>query len=323
MNTLSKPGGRLVLAAAVAAALLGACASAPSRNSALDEARAGYQRAAADTQVVRTAPVELRRAQQALQQAEEALRAGRDASTIEHYAYLARQRTEVAVHAAKTAHAEQAVAEASQRRDGILIDSRTREADQQRALAEKARLAAEAQRNQAEAARKQAEAAHGQAEAARKLAEERLATAQAAQAKTAAANARAKTLQEQVNELKAKQTPRGMVLTLGDVLFDTGRSELNPGAARALDQLATFLREHPARTVEIEGYTDSVGSDQTNQTLSERRANAVKNALMDRGIVSNRISARGFGPASPVASNNNAAGRQQNRRVEIVISGTT
>ena len=122
---------------------------------------------------------------------------------------------------------------------------------------------------------------------------------------------------------KAKQTERGMVLTLGDVLFDTGRAELNAGAAHTLDQLSAFLKENPERTIEVEGYTDAVGSDQMNRTLSERRANSVKNALMDRGVASNRISARGFGEARPVASNNTSAGRQQNRRVEVVLPGKT
>lgn len=322
MNTNRIRGARNALAAAVAAAVLTACASTPARNAALDNAKAGYERAAADSQVARSAPVELRRAQQALQQAEDAHRAGRDESAVEHYAYLARQRTEVALHAGRMAQAEQAVADASRSRDSILIDSRTREADSQRTLADKARMDAEAQRKQAEAARIQAEAARSQAEAARKLAEERLAAAQASQAKAASAGARAKSLEEQLNELKAKQTPRGMVLTLGDVLFDTGRAELNPGAGRTLDQLAAFLKENPERTVEIEGYTDSVGSEQMNQVLSERRANAVKNALTYRGIASNRVSARGFGEANPVATNNTAAGRQQNRRVEVVVSSS-
>ncbi|MGB7988981.1 MAG: OmpA family protein [Candidatus Methylophosphatis roskildensis] len=284
---------RSVLAMSLAATLA-ACASAPT-SKALDEARAAYGRAAADAQVVRTAPVELRKAQQALEKAEAALRADEDASDIEHYAYLAKQRTEVAIQTEKLARAEQAVADASQQRDRILIDARTREAEAQR----------------------------GKAEAARKLAEERLAAAQASKSQADSARARAKTLEEQLDQLKAKQTKRGMVLTLGDVLFDTGRATLNPGAARAIDQLATFLKENPARTIEIEGYTDSVGSEQMNQTLSERRANAVKNALMDRGIESNRIAARGFGEGNPVASNATAAGRQQNRRVEIVISGTS
>ncbi len=114
-----------------------------------------------------------------------------------------------------------------------------------------------------------------------------------------------------------------MVLTLGDVLFDTGKAQLHAGAARTIEQLASFLKENPERTIEIEGYTDSTGSQDLNLALSERRANAVKNALTDRGIAANRISARGFGEANPVAGNETAAGRQLNRRVDIVVSKKT
>jgi len=305
MSTPHAIGSSHVLAV-VAAAVLTACVAVPSDNAALDDAKISYQRAARYTEVARSAPIELRKAQQALQQAEAAQRAGEDADAVEHYVYLAKQRTEAALQAGKVAHAEKSVADASLQRDRILIDARTREAEAQRVLADKARMEAVAQRNQAEAARK--------------LAEERLAATQASQAQAASAQARAKSLEDQLAQLKAKQTERGMVLTLGDVLFDTGQANLNPGASRTLDQLAAFMKENPERTIEIEGYTDSVGSDQFNQVLSERRAIAVKNALIDRQIAPNRVSARGFGKSNPVTSNDTAAGRQQNRRVEIVVS---
>ena len=121
-------------------------------------------------------------------------------------------------------------------------------------------------------------------------------------------------------DLRAKETSRGWVLTLkNELLFDTGGSELKPGAERALDNLVQFLEKHRDRSIAIEGFTDSTGSKEQNQLLSEKRAWAVKAALVKRGIASNRIDARGYGPAFPVASNDNAAGRQLNRRVEIVI----
>jgi outer membrane protein OmpA-like peptidoglycan-associated protein len=129
-------------------------------------------------------------------------------------------------------------------------------------------------------------------------------------------------LQAEVDQLKATKTDRGLVLTLGDVLFDTGRAELNPGASVKLDQLAQFLNEHPDRRVEIDGFTDSVGSDAYNETLSRRRADAVKSALVVRGIDASRINAEGYGKAYPVASNNESSGRQLNRRVEVIIGGT-
>jgi outer membrane protein OmpA-like peptidoglycan-associated protein len=134
-----------------------------------------------------------------------------------------------------------------------------------------------------------------------------------------AATVQSAQLQAEVDQLKAKQTDRGIVLTLGDVLFETGRASLNPGAAMKLDRLAAFLNEHPDRRVQIEGFTDSVGGDAYNQDLSERRAEAVKAALTMRGIDPSRIATEGYGKAYPVASNSDSGGRQLNRRVEVVI----
>lgn len=119
---------------------------------------------------------------------------------------------------------------------------------------------------------------------------------------------------------EAKPTPPDMVVTLGDLLFNVGSATLHAEAAPTIDRLAEFLRKHPQRKVSIEGYTDSTGSDKRNLSLSERRANAVRQALVKRGVVVERIRVRGYGPAYPVASNGNKAGRQQNRRVEVIIS---
>ncbi len=135
------------------------------------------------------------------------------------------------------------------------------------------------------------------------------------------ATQKASDLQSEVDALKAKPTDRGLVLTLGDVLFDTGKADLNPGAARNLDQLVQFLTEHADRRVEIDGYTDSIGTDSFNLDLSQRRADSVKSVLVARGIDSSRIVSRGYGKAYGVASNSDAGGRQLNRRVEIVIGG--
>jgi outer membrane protein OmpA-like peptidoglycan-associated protein len=129
-------------------------------------------------------------------------------------------------------------------------------------------------------------------------------------------------LQAEIDQLKATPTPRGLVLTLGDVLFNTGRADLNPGSSRKLDQLAQFLNEHPDRRVQIDGFTDSVGSDSYNQDLSRRRADAVKSALFTRGVDASRIGTEGYGKAFPVANNTDSGGRQLNRRVEVVIGGT-
>jgi len=134
-----------------------------------------------------------------------------------------------------------------------------------------------------------------------------------------ASEAEAQRMAAELEQLKAKQTDRGLVLTLGDVLFDTGKAVLKPGAHQTVQRLATFLQQHPERKLQIEGFTDSVGNESFNEELSSRRADAVKSALIAQGIDASRISTRGYGEAYPVASNDNAAGRQLNRRVEVVI----
>ncbi|HEY0683334.1 MAG TPA: OmpA family protein [Steroidobacter sp.] len=148
----------------------------------------------------------------------------------------------------------------------------------------------------------------------------RSAEAQSAEQKAQMAEQRATTLEQELSELRAKKTDRGMVLTLGDVLFDTGLATLKPGAYTTIDRLATVLKEAPDRKVMIEGHTDSVGTDEYNQGLSERRAAAVQTALLERGVRSEQITAVGKGEGVPVASNDNAGGRQQNRRVEMIFT---
>jgi outer membrane protein OmpA-like peptidoglycan-associated protein len=126
-------------------------------------------------------------------------------------------------------------------------------------------------------------------------------------------------LQAEVDALKAKPTDRGLVLTLGDVLFETGSSTLSPGAGRNLDRLVQFLSEHPDRLVQIDGFTDSVGTDSFNLDLSQRRADSVRASLLSRGIAGTRVATQGYGKEYPVASNSESGGRQLNRRVEVVI----
>ena len=120
--------------------------------------------------------------------------------------------------------------------------------------------------------------------------------------------------------MKASQTKRGIVLTLGDVLFDTGRSQLKPGAERSIEQLASFLNEHPERKVQIEGFTDSQGPEDYNMELSQKRADAVAMAIIQRGIDAQRVRALGYGEQFPKASNSSEGSRQLNRRVEVIVS---
>jgi outer membrane protein OmpA-like peptidoglycan-associated protein len=127
-------------------------------------------------------------------------------------------------------------------------------------------------------------------------------------------------LQRQLDELQAKPTDRGLVLTLGDVLFTSGQADLKRGATGNLNKLVAFLNQYPDRSVMIEGYTDSLGSEDYNRGLSERRADSVKSYLVGQGVGAVRLTALGKGESEPVADNASAAGRQQNRRVEVIIS---
>ena len=144
--------------------------------------------------------------------------------------------------------------------------------------------------------------------------------AESAEMHAQSAEMRASTLESQLKELNAKKSERGTVITLGDVLFDTNRAQLKSGGVREVQKLADILKQNPQRNVAVEGFTDSTGSESYNQELSERRAAAVRDTLMNMGIDSTRITTRGYGKSFPVASNANEAGRQLNRRVEVIIS---
>jgi outer membrane protein OmpA-like peptidoglycan-associated protein len=175
-----------------------------------------------------------------------------------------------------------------------------------RARQQVAQAQEERNRIQLQAREREVQAAQGQAAAAQN---------QAAEAQDALARAR-----QEMADLQAKQTERGMVMTLNDVLFDTGQATLKPGADRAIDRLAQYLKDSAGTHVIIEGHTDSVGTDDYNLGLSQRRAQAVADALTSRGVSADRIQTKGLGKSYPVASNDTQAGRQQNRRVEIVFS---
>jgi outer membrane protein OmpA-like peptidoglycan-associated protein len=258
-----------------------ACANTPPPS--LVAARNDYHAAAGSTLVQTQAPVPLHEAKQALDRADRAFERDADDAEVEHLAYLASRRVEIAEELAKRSAAEHAAEQLGEERSAVLIDARTREADARAAEAQRARLTAEEERMRADA------------------------------------------LAQELADLQAKQTERGLVLTLGDVFFDVDRTELKPGAEHSLDRLVEFLRQHPDQQVVIEGHTDSTGSADYNLGLSERRADSVARFLEREGIERSRIQARGYGLERPIASNATVAGRQQNRRVEIVLveSGTT
>jgi outer membrane protein OmpA-like peptidoglycan-associated protein len=172
-----------------------------------------------------------------------------------------------------------------------------------------------------ERARAEAERARHDADLARAEAEAEREAARAAQLEAEQERERNEELMSDLRGMRPRETERGVVVTLGDVLFEVGRSDLRASALGTLRELTLAMRENPEASVIIEGHTDSTGSRSFNQTLSERRANAVRSFLTRQGIAAARIQTRGLGPDVPIASNRTAAGRAQNWRVEVIVQG--
>jgi outer membrane protein OmpA-like peptidoglycan-associated protein len=187
------------------------------------------------------------------------------------------------------------------------------------AEAKAAKEAAEAKRKADEEAQRQAELAAAKEEVLK--AKEDAATAEAERARKAAADMRVQLLDQFNRVLATRDTSRGLVVNMGDVLFDTGKFNLRSEAREALAKLSGIVLAHPGLNLEVEGYTDSTGSADLNQTLSQDRAGAVRSYLVEQGLADSSVTAKGFGMSMPVADNTTTAGRQQNRRVEIVVSG--
>ena len=188
-------------------------------------------------------------------------------------------------------------------------DAQRAHAEQQKAAADAAAAASAAQAQQEAAARAQADQQRAAADAA------------AAKAEQEKQELRAKLLEQFNRVLPTTDTPRGLVVNMGDVLFDTAKADLRQNAREALAKLSGIVLNYPSLQLTIEGHTDSTGTEAFNQTLSEKRADNVRDYLVAQGLPATSISAQGLGESSPVADNSTAAGRQKNRRVEIVVSG--
>lgn len=296
MNNPIKLPFRSIIAAAVAAALFAGCASVPKHPAGSEQVRAKLTALRSDPALANRAPVAVKDAEGAVVLAE---MTEKDLVLAAHRVYIADRKVDTARALAQTQFAEEERTALNEQSEKARLDSRTREADVAKTAALVARAETAEQKVAADSARSDADAA--------------LLAANASQQQAAE-------LQRQLEILQAQPTDRGLVLTLGDTLFATGKAEIKSGATVNLDRLSAFLTEYPKRTAAIEGFTDSMGSEEMNQSLSERRANAVKNYLVGQGVGSARLTTSGRGESSPVADNESAAGRQQNRRVEVVIS---
>ena len=292
---------------AVVAVMLGACSSMPDRNAALDQARSRFNLAQGDSQVAALAPDELSRAGESLRVADKAWTDGNSPVTVDHLAYMANQRVTIAQETASSKASQIIVANAGAERDRMRLESRTMEAE-----------SAKRDLNVSEqnSAMKSNQLANASASATATAATTALREQESAMRNAAAIN----DLQTQLSELNAKKTDRGMVVTLGDVLFATGDAKLLAAGSNSMVKLAEAFKSNPQRKATIEGYTDSVGAPNANYTLSERRASSVMTALTNLGVPADRLSTRAHGEESPVADNGTAVGRQMNRRVEIVFA---
>ncbi|HVJ63264.1 MAG TPA: OmpA family protein [Tahibacter sp.] len=277
-----------ILFVALFTTLLGACASTP--RGPLPEVvrlQTELDRLHGDPRIAPNAQAELAKADQAVGMlAANGRRLDRE--LFDHGVYIADRLVRIAEAEGSARYAEQHAQELGRERETLLTQARSRDLSIARADANAAAAAARDAQDQAAAARYDA-----------------------------------LTARQQLAELQAKETQRGTVVTLGDVLFETGRAELKPGATRSLDQLAQVLRNDARSIVSIEGHTDSVGSREYNVDLSLRRAESVRAYLTGPGGVSpSRVSVRGLGPDFPVADNASMSGRLQNRRVEVIVQNS-
>lgn len=316
---------------AAAMLLITACASAPTAPEGSAAVRSRLTDLRTNPDLLSRAPVEIQAAEVAVVAAEVPRK---DAQMGRHLVLIADHKVQIAGAWAQSRLYEDQRAQLSTRSEAMRLAARTAEADRARLDANAARNQANMARSDADAARSDTDFARQQAAIAQSAASSARSVADNARDQAAAArsdatvarndadSARAETadLQQQITELNAQITDRGLVVTLGDVLFETGKAQLRGGTPNNLDKLAVFLKHFDTRTVVIEGHTDSVGTDTFNMGLSQSRADSVQAYLVGQGVAAARISSDGKGEGSPVADNESPTGRQQNRRVEVIIS---
>ena len=291
----------------------------PPSDPALEEARAAVNAASADPAVSATAAPELQRARDALAVAEQAWRA-RNAEETRSRAYIAKQRASIASEVGARHGAEETAAQTGATREPGRTDVRASDAQlaggrAADATQQSSNVQGQPADSQAGSTNTEAQAAdpHARAEAASERPEAQ--TRQLEQEHDRVAN-----MQKDLEALAAKSTARGIVVTLPDVVFEVGKARLRGGGVRSLERVAGVLKNYPERRVLVEAFTDSQGNEDYNVELSRRRADAVKDQLEALGLPDRRVETRAYGEAFPVADNNTAEGRQQNRRVELVFS---
>jgi outer membrane protein OmpA-like peptidoglycan-associated protein len=310
--------------------LLAACATSPKKDLALEQVKAQLQELQSDEELAGYAPLALGEAKRALRQAENA---SGDKTQRIHLIYMADRRIQIARAAAQYEQMADEFDRLEDERNAMLVRGSKLEAERARQEAEQARMMSAARAEDADRAREEAEQAYSreeesarnanqareEAEAAKALAVSSATAAELSRREADLATEQADSLRRQLENLQLRQTESGVVVTLGDVLFESGQSALKEDAQSSLVEVVDLLQSQPDHKIRIEGHTDSTGDATANLKLSEQRANKVMDSLVALGVDSVRIAAAGMGEDFPIASNDTEEGRSQNRRVDVIL----
>jgi outer membrane protein OmpA-like peptidoglycan-associated protein len=307
-----------------------ACTTAPKQDLALQQIRTQLEDLKADQELAGYAPTALNEAERVLRQAETAT--GNDTNRI-HLIYMADRRIQVARAAAQAAQLNAEFQKLGEERSTMLVKASKAEAEQARRDAEQARMISQARAEEAQMARqatiqaqqreadsaRDAEQAFEEAHQAKALAASSATEAQLARREADLAVEQADTLRRQLENLQLRQTESGVVVTLGDVLFESGQTQLLDEAMASLVEVVDLLQSEPDKLIRIEGHTDSTGDAETNLEISNLRATSVFEALVSLGVERDRFTVTGMGEDFPIATNDTEEGRRQNRRVDVIL----
>lgn len=310
--------------------LVSACAGQPKKDLALEQVRTQLERLKEDEDLKGYAPLALGEAERALRQAENARG---DKTQRLHLIYMADRRIQIARTAAQHEQLQAEYDRLEAERNTFLVWASQLEAEKARMEAEQARMISQATAEEADRARREtaealereqqsartAQHAQEEAEQAKALAVSSATAAELAQREAEIASQQAASLRRQLENLQLRQTESGVVVTLGDVLFESGETDLVSEAVTSIEEVVELLQSEPGKLIRIEGHTDSTGSSETNLRLSQQRADAVLTALVQFGVEASRITSVGMGEDFPIASNDTEEGRSQNRRVDVIL----
>ena len=310
--------------------MLAACQTAPKKDLAMEQVKSQLAELKANDDLAGYAPVALGEAERALRQAETATG---DSAYRTHLIYMADRRIQIARAIAQREQMEAEFITLNEERNQLLVRASQMEAERARLDAEQARMLSEAQAEDARRAREEAdqaaqreaesqrnaEQAKVEAEQAKALAASSVTAAELARREAELAVQQADTLRRQLENLQLRQTESGVVVTLGDVLFESGETQLREEAMESLVEVVDLLQSEPDKEIKIEGHTDSTGNAEANLRISQQRADSVLNALVSLGVAAERVTSAGMGQDFPIASNDTEEGRAQNRRVDVIL----